>query len=325
MTQYLPLHEEAEKDPAHHFTEQSDYKVTCDNTNDAAALEANVLNVDIEIAVYQQAHVTSTEEDIPVSDNPSGMYCKTCRSQGVSHCADPEHCGGMQPMRVPETIKSRFICLEGIDFSGKTTVIKILSKYFEDQGIPYITTREPGGCEMAEKLRSIVLENSTRLAPMSELLLFMAARNEHIYSVILPALQEGKVVLCDRFLGSSYIYQGLIKEIPLYRITDVFNSVLYSDPRYATYLDHHIQTFVLDISYEVALERALARGGEPDRLDIVDYSDFTSSRDGYKDLPNFNNLFKHNFHIIDAEPLPVIVASMIINLAKGEKHEVHAG
>lgn len=261
------------------------------------------------------------EESIPESDNPSGMYCPDCRYIGVSHCADPENCGGMIKMREPTPIESRFICLEGMDYSGKSTIVAMLSKHFEDQGIPYIRTREPGGCEMAETLRSLVLDNSTVLTPMSELLLFMAARNEHLHTVIIPALHAGKVVLCDRWLGSSFIYQGLGKKLGTIQVNTVFTALLRSNTEYPIYLDHHIQTFVLDISHGVAMERAAARGEAANRLDVTGYQQFTEQRIGYKSLPDYNDLFKHDFHIIDAEGSPSSIAKTILQLAKGNKHE----
>jgi dTMP kinase len=292
MPQYLPLHDVVKSTPIHHFPERYDYKVVCDHTN-------------------------NSEDGVPLIDNPSGMYCPDCRATSVSHCSDPEYCSGMIPMRTPKQIEARFLCLEGMDFSGKTTVVNLLEEYFKSTNTPYIKTREPGGCEMAEKLRSIVLDNSTVLTPMSELLLFMAARNEHLHTVIIPALKEGKVVLSDRFLGSSFIYQGLGKKLGALQVNTAFTLLLRSNMEYSMYLDHHTQTFVLDISHGVAMERARTRGEVANRLDVTEYNQFTEQRVGYKSLPNCSDLFKRNFHIIDAENSPSSIASLILQTARG--------
>lgn len=99
-----------------------------------------------------------------------------------------------------------FISFEGIDGAGKSTHIDALAKAFEGQGRQVVRTREPGGTPLAETLRALVLNEA--MDPMTEALLVFAARREHVVQVILPALQSGAVVLCDRFTDSSFAYQG---------------------------------------------------------------------------------------------------------------------
>jgi len=103
----------------------------------------------------------------------------------------------------------KFITFEGCEGAGKTRQIKLVKEYFEKNGIDYILTREPGGADISEKIRAVILDaNNIGMTKVTEALLFSAARAQHIESVIKPALNEGKIVLCDRFIDSSYAYQA---------------------------------------------------------------------------------------------------------------------
>ena len=102
-----------------------------------------------------------------------------------------------------------FITFEGADGCGKSTQLRFLAEYLEEIGVNVVCTREPGGSLVAEKIRDILLDKeNTEMDAMTEALLYAAARAEHVRKVIRPALQSGKVVLCDRFVHSSYAYQG---------------------------------------------------------------------------------------------------------------------
>ena len=104
--------------------------------------------------------------------------------------------------------KGFFISLEGIEGAGKTTLMQKMAAYFQDMGKEVLLTREPGGSELGKKLRSIILNAEEKICPASELFLFLADRAEHVQSCIKPALELGKVVLCDRFIDSTVAYQG---------------------------------------------------------------------------------------------------------------------
>ena len=111
---------------------------------------------------------------------------------------------------LPQTTAPLFITLEGGDGVGKTTQIKLLANAFEQAGIPFIQTREPGGCAAAMELRKLLLEGDIKKwDPFSEVMLFSAARREHLRETILPALAQGKWVLCDRFADSTTVYQNI--------------------------------------------------------------------------------------------------------------------
>lgn len=107
-------------------------------------------------------------------------------------------------------MKGLFITLEGPDGSGKSTIIKLISDYLKDKNIEFIVTREPGGTEIGEEIRQIILDNKNdKMASETEALLYAASRGQHVHERILPALGEGKVVLCERFVLSSLAYQGI--------------------------------------------------------------------------------------------------------------------
>jgi dTMP kinase len=147
---------------------------------------------------------------------------------------------------------SLFITFEGVEGSGKTTQIQRLKKYLDRKGIPYKVTREPGGCPIGEKVRKILLNPDHReMVPLSELLLYEAARAQHVKEVIEPFLKKGGVVLCDRFSDATIAYQGYGRKIDL---------------RWIERLNHFSSrgikpdvTFLLDCPSDVGLKRALKR------------------------------------------------------------------
>ena len=147
---------------------------------------------------------------------------------------------------------SLFITFEGVEGSGKTTQIQRLKKYLDRKGIPCKVTREPGGCPIGEKVRKILLNPDHReMVPLSELLLYEAARAQHVKEVIEPFLKKRGVVLCDRFSDATIAYQGYGRKIDL---------------RWIERLNHFSSrgikpdvTFLLDCPSDVGLKRALQR------------------------------------------------------------------
>lgn len=135
-----------------------------------------------------------------------------------------------------------FIALEGPDGSGKSTIAKLLGDYLDEKNIAYISTREPGGTEIGEKIRNLILDKEhTDMSDRTEALLYAASRSQHVDEKILPALKEGKLVLCDRFVLSSLAYQGRgrqlgienVKQINDFAIGDVYPDLIlffYIDP-----------------------------------------------------------------------------------------------
>ncbi len=115
-------------------------------------------------------------------------------------------------------MKSAFISIEGVDGAGKTTHINFIEQWLSEYGAQVVLTREPGGTLLGEQLRLILLSNDTVLSLDSELLLIFAARAQHLNEIILPALEAGKCVLCDRFIDATYAYQGGGRGIDTQRI-----------------------------------------------------------------------------------------------------------
>ena len=113
-----------------------------------------------------------------------------------------------------EMRKGLFISIEGPDGSGKSTQISILKEYFCSKGRDVLLTREPGGTAIGEKIREIILDrNNSEMVSMTEALLYAASRAQHVAQVIRPALEAGKIVICDRFVDSSIAYQGYGREL----------------------------------------------------------------------------------------------------------------
>ena len=106
-------------------------------------------------------------------------------------------------------MKGKFITFEGADGGGKSTQVQLAAAWLQQRGYEVVTTREPGGTVLAEKVRELVLDPNLPLNSTSQSLLYLAARSEHVEKVIRPALETGKIVLCDRFSDSTLVYQGL--------------------------------------------------------------------------------------------------------------------
>lgn len=152
-----------------------------------------------------------------------------------------------------------FIVLEGVDGSGKTTQARLLAEWFHERGIPVVMTREPGGSVLGERLRAILLDPEIACTPRAELLTFMAVRAQHVAEVIAPALAAGSIVISERFLLSTLVYQGLVRGLPLEEIRAV-NEVAVGGI-------HPQVTFLIDVPYEVACARL---GERRDRFESED-------------------------------------------------------
>jgi dTMP kinase len=143
-----------------------------------------------------------------------------------------------------------FITFEGIEGSGKTTQISRLKAWFESQDKSVITTKEPGGTALGQTIRQLILDPDTAFTnPHTELLLFYADRLEHITSIIQPALDQGKIVLCDRYIDSTWAYQSGGRQISE-TIIESLNTMVPLMPD---------KTILLDISPEEGLKRAKKR------------------------------------------------------------------
>ncbi len=169
--------------------------------------------------------------------------------------------------------KGKFITIDGVEGSGKSTQIDFICNYLDSKGINVILTREPGGTELGEKIRDILLSTDTKsMHADTELLLMFAARNEHINAKIIPALENGNWVLSDRFTDSSYAYQGAGRGLDIERIAQLEKWVLQDfTPD---------MTLLLDVPVELGMSRVESRG-KKDRIELENIEFFNRVRDGY--------------------------------------------
>jgi len=180
-----------------------------------------------------------------------------------------------------------FITFEGGEGSGKTSLIKEVSKWLVENGKPTLTTREPGGSFIAEQIRKVLLDNNNLdMSPKTEALLFAASRVQHLEEIILPALKENKIVLCDRYIDSSLAYQGYARGLGLEAIIMANNFVLEYMPNYTIYID---------VDPEIGLSRAHQRGAS-NRLDNEALTFHKRVREGYLKV---SEMYKERFIIID--------------------------
>lgn len=166
----------------------------------------------------------------------------------------------------------RFIVIEGGDGTGKSTQIKLIAEYLKEKGFDVVITREPGGVVTAEKIREIILNNE--IDPVTEALLFASARREHLKKKVLPALNNGQIVLCDRFVYSSLAYQGYARGLG---IENVYNI---NKPAIEGIMPG--LTILLELSPEKGIERINSnRADEVNRLDLEGLDFHRKVREGY--------------------------------------------
>lgn len=165
-----------------------------------------------------------------------------------------------------------FVVLEGPDASGKSTQLRLLSQELSRRGVPHITTREPGGTPLGQELRRILLDPGREIRPLTELLLMVADRHEHVEGVVRPALRAGRWVLCSRYTLSTLAYQGYGRGVDL-KLLNQLNQLATGglEPDYV---------FLLDLPPQVAYQRTRIR----DRFEGEGLAFFTQVRAAYLEL-----------------------------------------
>jgi dTMP kinase len=173
---------------------------------------------------------------------------------------------------------SYLITLEGVEGSGKSTLIQYLKGFIESIGKKVIVTREPGGIEISEQIRSVILDTkNTRMDGRTEALLYAAARRQHLVERIIPALEEGNVVLCDRFIDSSLAYQGHARGLGIDEVLSINEFAI------GSFMPN--LTLYLDLDPQIGLSRINKnKGREVNRLDLEEIGFHLKVHKGYEEV-----------------------------------------
>ncbi len=186
------------------------------------------------------------------------------------------------------TARGTFLTFEGIDGSGKSTQARLLAEHLRHQGRDVVLTREPGGSDGAEEIRSLVLQGDPdRWSAETEILLFTAARRDHLERTIEPALEEGKVVICDRFADSTRMYQGLSRGDLRGLVDQLHSLMIRREPD---------MTLLIDMDPETGLLRAKGRQGTEERFEDFGLDLQQQMRAGFLGLAQE---FSDRFHVVD--------------------------
>ncbi|MBU0996784.1 MAG: dTMP kinase [Firmicutes bacterium] len=175
-------------------------------------------------------------------------------------------------------MKGLFISFEGTEGSGKTSIIKEVEKHFLNKGLQVLTTREPGGIRISEKIRDILLDKDhLEMDARTEALLFAASRRQHLVEKIRPALNHGKLILCDRFVDSSLVYQGIARKLGIDEVMQI--------NQFAIENTFPELTIFVDVRPEVGLKRVFdTLNREVNRLDLEKLEFHKMIYQGYMDL-----------------------------------------
>ncbi len=198
-------------------------------------------------------------------------------------------------------MQGRFVTIEGIEGVGKSTNLAFVADWFRQQGATVVVTREPGGTEMAERIRELILATpGAGLSATGELLLMFAARAEHLHGLIEPALQRGEVVVCDRFTDATFAYQGGGRELDTAAIATLETLVqgtLRPD-----------LTLLLDADTRVSAKRVAGRGAATDRFEQEREAFFARVREAYLQRAAAE---PQRIRVVDAsQPLPAVQADI---------------
>lgn len=182
-------------------------------------------------------------------------------------------------------MRGRFITFEGGEGSGKTSAIHSLAKYLEEQGYDVLVTREPGGINIAEQIRQVILnKDNVEMDQLTEAFLFAASRRQHLVEKVVPALEAGKIVLCDRFVDSSVVYQGYAREIGMEKVMNINEIVING------YMPH--LTLFIDVLPETGMRRILENLRKVNRLDLEEKAFHQKVYEGYHILAKQHDRIK---------------------------------
>ena len=197
-------------------------------------------------------------------------------------------------------MEAKFITLEGIEGSGKTSSLKSITDLLDKKNISYVVTREPGGSSIGKELRAILLDPETEISPEVELMLMLSDRKDHVEKIILPNLEKGNWVVSDRFMDSSIAYQGGGRQLGKKLIISVAEYLNLPQPDL---------TLLFDLPVEISLSRVKARG-DLDRFEKEEIEFHKRIRNTYLDLATNNS---NRIKIIDSSQK---IESMLNNVKK---------
>ena len=203
--------------------------------------------------------------------------------------------------------KGYFISFEGIDGSGKSTQIQKLARFLETLGFDVLITREPGGSVGGEEIRNLLLQgNVDRWSAETEILLFTAARRDHLERIILPAMEDNKIVICDRFTDSTRMYQGM-RGPNLRNLVDMLNEkIINCDPDL---------TIVIDIDPQISLKRAKSRETVEERFEDFGVEMQLNMRHGFIELAKE---FSNRIEVVNGQQSVDDLAKDICSIVKAK-------
>lgn len=201
-----------------------------------------------------------------------------------------------------------FITFEGGEGSGKSIQVEILASHLHEQGLPLVVTREPGGSRIGEQIRAITHDQeNVDLEPVTEAYLMAAARAQHVAQIIAPALEAGKIVICDRYVDSSIAYQGYGRKLgaeTIEKLNDLAVNAAIPD-----------LTILLDVPVSIGIERRVKSRKSKDRLDLQEKSFYERVANGYRELAR---KYPRRYVVIDATKTIETVASEVWNTVKAK-------
>ena len=198
--------------------------------------------------------------------------------------------------------------IEGCDGSGKGLLLSKIMELFSEAEIDVVSTREPGGVPISESIRNIIVDkNNTNMDSKTEALLYIAARNQHLVEKVIPLLKQKKCVILDRFIDSTYVYQGIARGLGIEKMIELNEFVLDGF--------NVKKTIYLDIDPEVSLKRIASNNRETNRLDLESLNFHQKVREGYLYLAN--EKFQNRISVVNADQTPEAVLEDALDVIAG--------
>lgn len=200
-----------------------------------------------------------------------------------------------------------FITIEGPEGAGKTSVMKDVAEKLQSEGYEIISTREPGGIRISERIREVILDNDlTEMDARTEALLYAAARRQHLVEKVEPALSEGKIILCDRFVDASLAYQGYARGLGIDEVLSI--------NKFAIGNLMPDLTLLFDVDPQIGLGRIAQHDDrELNRLDVESLGFHKAVREGYQEVVK---RYPNRIHVIDASKSQEEVTNEVLNVLK---------